>query len=203
MIPPIPPSAAAAGARATGSITGALVSRYRPAGVPRTGSTEDRAASYQRLLDAISAAQTTIYLFRYLPKNAADNSTQAALPLLQPIRRAFAERQALEALTPQVGRVFDVSAELLAALGAVQLRGTLTVITAAEALVAAVGDLEETSAPDDAFDKTFRALVDARTAFLHAARTDLGYHTKPYQLLRRHRERKFLRRQQEQPALEA
>jgi hypothetical protein len=39
------------------------------------------------------------------------------------------------------------------------------------------------SAPDDDFEKAFRATVDARNAFLTSARTDLGYDTKLYQLL--------------------
>ncbi|MFE5143939.1 hypothetical protein ACFRDV_41040 [Streptomyces fagopyri] len=48
----ISPGTAAAGIKATGSVASALIGRYRPAGVPRLGSNEDRAEAYGRLLDA-------------------------------------------------------------------------------------------------------------------------------------------------------
>ncbi|MEU1123693.1 hypothetical protein ABZ371_08930 [Streptomyces sp. NPDC005899] len=37
---------AAAGIRATGSVASALIGRYRPTGIPRLGSKEDRAQAY-------------------------------------------------------------------------------------------------------------------------------------------------------------
>jgi len=53
------PVTGAAGLRATGSVSGALIGRYRPQhGVVRTGSAEDRAQAYRRFLDAI--AQLTV-----------------------------------------------------------------------------------------------------------------------------------------------
>jgi hypothetical protein len=41
----ITPGVAAADVRATGSAVGALIGRYRPTGIPRLGSKEDRAAA--------------------------------------------------------------------------------------------------------------------------------------------------------------
>lgn len=175
---------ATAGARTAGSITSAAIGRYRPAGVPRTGSTEDRAAAYQRLLDAATTAHSTVYLFRHVQQQVGERKSEAAL-------------------LPHVGRVFDSGAELLAALGAVRLRGTIAVITAAESLVNAASDLDMNEKDDDRFGARFRAVIDAQGAFLTAARTDLGYDTKPHQVIRRWKERKFLARQQETAAVEA
>ncbi|MEV7817373.1 hypothetical protein AB0P05_43050 [Streptomyces flaveolus] len=50
---------AAAGIKVTGSVTSALIGRYRPKGVPRLGSKEDRAEAYRRLLDASTRAACT------------------------------------------------------------------------------------------------------------------------------------------------
>lgn len=184
MIWPIPPNIAAASVKSAGSITSAIIGRYRPAGVPRTGSTEDRAAAYQRLLDAVTTAHSTVYQFRHVQQTVGERKSEAAL-------------------LPHIGRLFDSGAELLAALGAVRLRGTITVIAAAETLVSEVSDLDMNDKDDEHFGAQFRTVVDAQNAFLNAARADLGYDTRWYQVQRRRRERKFLRRQQETAAIEA
>lgn len=202
MIPPIPPNLAAAGIKSAGSVTSAAIGRYRPAGVPRTGSTEDRAAAYERLLNAATAAQSTLYLFRRIPKDTSDQRAEEAPLLLRALARQMGKRDGADALVPHLGRILDSGHELIAALGAVRLRGTIAVIAAAENLVNAVSDVE-TSASDDDFDTAFRATVTTYNAFLDAARADLGYDTKPYQVLRRRREKKFLRRQAAAAAIEA
>jgi hypothetical protein len=195
MIPPIPPTVAAAGARTAGAVAGAAIGRYRPAGVPRTGSSEDRAAAYQRLLDAATATQNTLYQFWYIPKDAGEKAAESYGALLRTLMQTRGRLQGYATLQPHTAMMLNAGADILSALGAVRLRGTLTVIAAAENLVRAIGDIDINTSDDDAFHTAFAATVTAYDAFLTAARTDLGYDTKPYQLLRRYREWKFLRRQ--------
>lgn len=59
---------AAAGIKATGSVTAALIGRYRPAGVPRLGSKEDRAGLYRRLLDASTRSFNYAFQFSHLQR---------------------------------------------------------------------------------------------------------------------------------------
>jgi len=179
MILPIPPNMVAAGVKSAGSIASAAIGRYRPAGVPRTGSSEDRAAAYQQLMDAIVHTHSTIYLFRHLQSE-------------------LGERRAERVLTPHLSRAWDASDALLCGLSAVRLRGTAEVIATAEAVVTAVSDLNLNEADDEAFGKRFDVVVAAQNAFLEAARTDLGYDARPWQLLRKRREREFLRAKQQQ-----
>lgn len=185
MIPPIPvlPGAAAAGVKATGRVAAAAIGRYRPAGVPRTGSREDRAAAYQRLLDAAVRAGADIYLFRHMRREGG--------------------RKAEQVLVAHLDRPWDSSTELICALDGVRLCGTAEVIAAAEALTSAVSDLEMNDDDDARFGERNRVLTRARAVMLDAARADLGYDTRPWQLVRRWKERRFLRAQQALAAREA
>lgn len=176
MIPPIPPNVAAAGLKSAGSITSAAIGRYRPAGVPRTGSSEDRAGAYGRLLDASTRAFNYQYMFRDV--------------------RVTGGRGANRLLMSQFPEMWNVSSELLAALHGVRLRGTLPVIAAAETLVRAITRLDMNEDANDTFRALADTVVTTQNAFLDAARTDLAYDTRPWQLLRRRRERKFLKGQQ-------
>jgi hypothetical protein len=175
MIPLVPPNVAAAGLKSAGSITAAVIGRYRPTGVPRTGSREDRAAAYQRLLDAAVHAHSNVYLFRHM--------------------RTEAGRSANKLLEAQIPQAWEATAELMSALMGVRLRGTVMVIAAAETLVSELGDFDMNELNDAAFAKQSELVVEARDAFLDAGRVDLAYDTKPYQVLRRRREKKFLRSQ--------
>ncbi|MGW4081283.1 hypothetical protein ACWELB_48865 [Streptomyces asiaticus] len=47
-----------------------LVGRYRPMGVPRLGSREDRAEAYRRLLDASTRSFNYAYQFAHLKREA-------------------------------------------------------------------------------------------------------------------------------------
>lgn len=181
-LPLVPPQVAAATVKSAGSIVSAAIGRYRPAGVPRTGSPEDRAAAYQRFMDAATNTMAHTYLFRHMQREGG--------------------RGADKVLIGQIPQVWEAGSELICALNSVRLRGTISVIAAAEALGHAVANLEMND-PDEAhFAAMNTAAVAAHSAFLDAARTDLGYTTRPWQILRRIRERKFLRAQAA-PAIEA
>jgi hypothetical protein len=166
---------AAAGIRATGSVTAALIGRYRPTGVPRLGSKEDRAGAYRRLLDASTASFSYAFQFSHLRREAG--------------------RAANKLLLGQLPQAWEISGELIGALHGVRLCGTVAVIAAAEDLVAATSHLELNEPNGDRFQRQAEAVVAAQGVFLDACREDLSYATKRWQLLRRYKERRFLRQQ--------
>ncbi|MER7662651.1 hypothetical protein [Streptomyces sp. NPDC096193] len=166
---------AAAGIKATGSVTAALIGRYRPAGVPRLGSKEDRAEAYRRLLDALTRSFNYAFQFSHLQREVG--------------------RAAHKLLLSQLPQAWEVSGELIGALHGVRLCGTLPVIAAAEDLVAATSDLELNEKDSARFQQQCAAVVTAQGAFLDVCREDLAYATKRWQLLRRYNERRFLRQQ--------
>ncbi|MFC7795383.1 hypothetical protein [Streptomyces cinereoruber] len=88
-----------------------------------------------------------------------------------------------------------MSSELLAALNAVRLCGTVTVIDAAEELVTAAGDLNLGERSAARFDVQARAVVAAQKKFLEVCREGLAYSTRWYQVIRHWKERRFLKRQ--------
>ncbi|MEU3976753.1 hypothetical protein [Streptomyces bacillaris] len=78
---------ATAGIKAAGSPLGALIGRYRPTGVPRLGSKEDRAGAYHRMLDASTRTLAYSYQFANLRREARRASYKlltAQLPALDP-----------------------------------------------------------------------------------------------------------------------
>lgn len=166
---------AAAGIKATGSVTSALIGRYRPTGVPRLGSKEDRAEAYRRLLDASTRSFNYAFQFSHLQREAG--------------------RAAHKLLLGQIPQAWEVSGELIGALQGVRLCGTVPVVAAAEDLVAATSDLQLNEEDGARFQQQAEAVVAAQGAFLDACREDLAYATKPWQLLRRYKERRFLREQ--------
>ncbi|MFD7758030.1 hypothetical protein [Streptomyces sp. NPDC059757] len=166
---------AAAGIKATGSVTAALIGRYRPTGVPRLGSKEDRAEAYRRLLDASTRSFNYAFQFSHLQREAG--------------------RAAHKLLLGQLPQAWEVSGELIGALHGVRLCGTVPVIAAAEDLVAATSDLELNEKDGDRFQRQAEAVVAVQGVFLDACREDLSYATKRWQLLRRYKERRFLREQ--------
>ncbi|MFI1285181.1 hypothetical protein ACH4U5_31235 [Streptomyces sp. NPDC020858] len=166
---------AAAGIKATGSVTAALIGRYRPTGVPRLGSKEDRAEAYRRLLDASCRSFNWAYQFSHLQREAG--------------------RAAHKLLLGQIPLAWEVSGELIGALHGVRLCGTVPVIAAAEDLVTATSNLELNEKDGARFQQQAEALVAAQAAFLDACREDLAYATRWWQLVRRYKERRFLRAQ--------
>jgi hypothetical protein len=175
MIPPIPlpPGAAAAGVKAAGNMVSAAIGRYHPAGVPRTGSREDRATAYRRLLDASTRAFAYTYMNNHMKREAG----WAAYGYLK----------------GQMPLGWEISAELIGALHGVRLCGTLPVIDAAEDTVSTASDMNFGEKDGAVFQKAADAFVVAQKAFLDACREDLGHNAKPWQLLRRRSEKKFLR----------
>lgn len=175
MIPPIalPPGTAAAGVKAAGNMVSAAIGRYHPAGVPRTGSREDRATAYRRLLDASTRAFAYTYMNNHMKREAG----WAAYGYLK----------------GQMPLGWEISAELIGALHGVRLCGTLPVIATAEVTVNAASDMNFGEKDSAVFQKAADAFVVAQKEFLDACRADLGHNAKPWQIWRRHRERKFLR----------
>ncbi|MBY8868719.1 hypothetical protein [Streptomyces sennicomposti] len=167
---------AAAGIKATGSATSALIGHYRPTGVPRLGSKEDRAQAYRRLLDASTRSFGYAYQFAHL-------------------RREASGRAADKVLLGQLPQLWEITSDLMGALHGVRLCGTVPVIAAAEDLVAATSDLELNEKNGERFQQQAEAVVTAQGVFLDACREDLAYATKRWQLVRRYKERRFLRQQ--------
>ena len=170
----ITPGMAAAGIKATGSVASALIGRYRPTGVPRLGSNEDRAEAYRRLLDASARSFGYAYQFAHLRREAG--------------------RAANKVLLGQLPQAWELSSELIGALQGVRLCGSVHVIAAAETLVAATGNLDLNEKNVDRSQQA-EAVVAARDAFLDVCREDLAYSARWWQVRRRIKERRFLREQ--------
>ncbi|MGW1887774.1 hypothetical protein [Streptomyces sp. NPDC001970] len=173
----ITPSTAAAGVRAVGQITSAAIGSYRPTGVPRLGSKEDRAAAYRRLLDASTRAFSCIYMFGHMRRTSG--------------------RAAYKLLIEQMPTMWEANAELLSALNGVRLCGTVQVITAAEELVTAASDMDMAERRARIAQQQADRMVEAQRTFLEACREDLAYTMRWWQVLRKRKERKFLREQSE------
>lgn len=169
------PGIAAAGIKATGSVTAALIGHYRPTGVPRLGSKEDRAQAYRRMLDASTRSFNYTYQFSHMQREAG--------------------RASHKLLIGQMPQLWEVTGELISALHGVRLCGTVAVIDSAEALAAATGDLEMNEKDRARFQRQAEVVVTAQGAFLDACRKDLAYVTKWWHLKRRFEERRFRRGQ--------
>ncbi|WP_228980116.1 hypothetical protein [Streptomyces sp. DH12] len=183
----VSPQVAAAGIRAAGGVTAAWIGQYRPVGVPRTGSAEDRAAAYRRLLDASARVWQTGYLLHQAAAQARPwwVPTLNAPPVLVDFRHAM-----------------DASGELIAALYQVRLCGTVAVIAAAEELVTMLTDLADTG-HQVPFDDRNAQLVARHRTYLDACRDDLSYTTRRWHVRRRWAERRFRRAQAERAQREA
>ncbi|MBT2404577.1 MULTISPECIES: hypothetical protein [unclassified Streptomyces] len=115
--------------RAAGTITGAALGRYRPVGVIRVGSAEDRAQSYRRFLDAVVYAADAQILYYYRRRDAAAISA-IRRPRLRS-RRNHLREQAWRHYT-------QAQIEVHAALLGVRLSAPTPVLAAAEHLVASI-----------------------------------------------------------------
>lgn len=94
-----------------------------------------------------------------------------------------------------VSRWRDAEDDFLCALVAVRLRGTEYVTEAAEEIFAVLESLQRSNHEDDEYEDAYQAGLikfnQAHKAFLEAARHDLAYNPKRWQLLRRWRERQY------------
>ncbi|MGH3584705.1 MAG: hypothetical protein ACRDQ0_00110 [Pseudonocardia sp.] len=172
------PTIGAAGIKAAGSVTSALLNRYRPIGVARTGSPEDRAQSYRRFLDAVTANTLPSYWVRNLHESGYGSKDGLVSHLL--------ERQA------------DANVELTCALDGIRLCAPDYVIKRAEELMQIWAPNAEASKEE--FPQVLQAATTARVAFLDAARHDLDYNPKSWHVLTRWKERQYLKRQGRQQA---
>ncbi|WP_405417524.1 hypothetical protein [Streptomyces microflavus] len=164
---------AAAGLKAAGGPLGALIGRYRPTGVPRLGSREDRVGVYRRMLDASTRSFAYSYQFANLRREAG--------------------RASYKLLTAQMPAMWEVSSDLISALNGVRLCGSVQVIDAAEKLVTAAGDLDLNERKADRFQLQAKAVVAAQTTFLDTCREEVSYNARWYQILRKRKEKRFLR----------
>ncbi|MFJ4702803.1 hypothetical protein ACIP5N_32085 [Streptomyces sp. NPDC088768] len=155
----------------------ALIGHYKPTGIPRVGSAEDRASEYRLMLDASTRGWQIPYASR----------------TLQDLRGGVARRLSEAQWAPSR----EAAAELIIALNRVRLCGTASVIAAAEELCAAVAEVDP-SAEESAFEARVRNVVEAQGRFLTACREDLKYSARWWQLRRRRAERQYLKAQQEE-----
>lgn len=89
---------------------------------------------------------------------------------------------------PRCGRSAATSA-----LNGGRLCGSVQVIDAAEKLVTAAGDLDLNERKADRFQLQAKAVVAAQKTFLDTFREKLFYNARWYQILRRRKEKRFLR----------
>lgn len=178
------PGVVPATVRATGAIASAALGRYRPAGVARIGSPEDRAQAYRRFLNAIAYVGDTqvSYFYAFGERESASRASLLRRPYLLAVER-LAWRRYCEAQ-------YEVHGALLG----VRLCASAPVLAAAEEAVKAIPrpwNLETRELlPEEEYLKSHDRAGAARTKFLEEARHDLAYNPKPWQFLRKRRERK-------------
>ncbi|MFF1320633.1 hypothetical protein ACFVZZ_14540 [Streptomyces chartreusis] len=156
-----------AGVRAVGNVSAALIGRYRPVGVVRLGSPEDRAQTYRRFIEA--SARFNL------------NAAWAANSREHPKSEEPFFKVVLPALRASMN-------ELVCALFELRLCAPSYVIEAAEKLAAAAATLGGTGKD---FKQKNVAYNRMELAFLEVARRDLNYHPRWWQLWRKHKERDF------------
>ncbi|MFG3427608.1 hypothetical protein [Streptomyces californicus] len=107
--------------------------------------------------------------------------------------RREAGRASYKLLTAQMPAMREISSDLISALNGVRLCGSVQVIDAAEKLVTAAGSLDLNEREADRFQLRVEAVVAAQKTFLDICREELSYSARWYQLLRKRKERRFLR----------
>ncbi|TJZ55865.1 hypothetical protein FCH28_11290 [Streptomyces piniterrae] len=181
---PIAPAAV----RASGSIAGAALGRNRSVGIARIGSAEDRAQAYHRFMEAAQRC-TFVMLEYFLRRKEATGPS----PLRQPLWRLFRHWCAEGART----RMMQAQVELHAALMGIELCAPAPVREAAQKVIGALHRFEDR--PDD-YIGVLTEHTEAQVEFLHAARHDLAYNPKFWQLLRKLRERRYRKRAEQRVA---
>jgi hypothetical protein len=152
------------------------MSPYRPIGVPRIGSAEDRVQAYRRYLDAV-AQRIASGLYLGGLQRAYEEETN-------PDRAAILERR-LDELGLR-GRYLESQTEIRAALMGMRLCAPPLVLDAADALLSAIGFPND---HDESDTKYFNALGNHEARFLDVACADLAYGPRWWQFLRKRRER--------------
>ncbi len=153
-----------------GRIAAASISAYRPSGVPRTGSREDRAIAYRRFSDAAVS-------LGMLTNGVASLHFEAG-------------RGADKYLEPLFPRLTELGSELVCALYGLRLCAPPQVLDTAENVGKKVPSM---SLPKEELAEAMDAYVQAQIAFVAAAREDLAYNPKKWQLLRKRKERAYLK----------
>ncbi|MEV8101048.1 hypothetical protein [Streptomyces sp. NPDC088135] len=164
------PTIGSAGIKAAGNISSTLLNRYRPVGVVRTGSTEDRAQAYRRFLDAATHGTLPSHWIRRL------NNTSGTEGLTNHL------------LATQT----EATTELICALDGIRLCAPDYVIAKAEDLMRVWAP--NTEATQEEFPQILQATTNARMAFLDVARHDLNYEPKKWHLLARWKESRYLKK---------
>ncbi|MGW6910267.1 hypothetical protein [Streptomyces sp. NPDC054940] len=162
--------------RAAGNVAGAAINRYRPVGVVRTGSSEDRAQAYRRFLDATTHVGLNAAWFHGMNHEGGKSAETYLLDLLP--------------------RLTQSGNELACALHGIRLCAPDYVIEAAEAAGEAVPHL---ALRKPEFDEANNAFVAAQAAFLEAARHDLDYEPKWYSVMAKRREHRFRKQRATRP----
>ncbi|MFI9588288.1 hypothetical protein ACIHCQ_42390 [Streptomyces sp. NPDC052236] len=179
--------------RTVGSISKAAIGHYRPVGVPRIGSSEDRAPAYRRLLEAAQQLDHQVHMLRALHEDLVlpDLEIDAAPPATS---------------TGDVHRTFfyrwnEALAELQCAVMGVRLCAPVSVIYMAERLREQAPIPWSSSKSDDGALEQHALFTLAINAFLDAARRDLAYQPRWWNLSSRYKERRFQRQVQADSSL--
>lgn len=159
-----------ASVKAAGSITSAIINRYRPVGVARIGSPEDRARAYRRFLDSLTAHILPVHRIRRLMLGGIS-------PTDSLLNHLFIQEA-------------EASVELACALDEVRLCAPRYVIEQAEA-IAMVWWEPGRDMSDEDFAALIRAATGVKASFMDAARHDLDYNPKRWNLLARYKEAKY------------
>ncbi len=173
---------APAAVRASGSVAGAVLGRNRSVGIARIGSAEDRAQAYRRFLEA--AQRYTFTAFEYFMRRQEAVLTP---PLRQPLWRLYRQWTAEDARS----RMVQTQVELHSAFMGIHLCASPPVREAAQKVMEALPRFEDR--PDD-YMGVMGEHTWAQVEFLFAARRDLAYNPKPWQFLRKLRERRYSKR---------
>ncbi|MFD7964363.1 hypothetical protein ACFV5J_26555 [Streptomyces zaomyceticus] len=155
----------AAALSTTGRVAAALVGHYKPSGVPRIGSKEDRVTAYRRLLDA-----------------------QTHSSVVAQVARQTTDRESFDSAEPMAASI-----ELLSAVEQVRLCGTIQVITAAEVLAEAVMDLVLDKETD--YETLSEIRHKRKFEFIDVCREQLSYEASWWHLRRKVKEWRFLKKQ--------
>ncbi|MFE5945315.1 hypothetical protein [Streptomyces sp. NPDC056480] len=182
---------AAVGRSATSAGAKRLLSNYRPSGVPRTGSPEDRGGAYRAFLDAASrlaSASLRVHFMMYEKDEPGSDEV-----------RRTADSMLLDLHVRLQAAQDDFSSALLG----IELCGVSYVIEAAGNLAEEIGKLPQAGGKGKnaiegydhaAYEEAVEVARGARGKFLEAARHDLAYNPSWWQFARRYKERQFRKR---------
>lgn len=153
-----------------------MFGRYRPVGVARVGSAEDRVQAYRRFLDAAQQCGSTAIWYAGMAP-VLIKSYQVGEPWAREL--SF--------------RLMESKNEMASALDAVRLCGPNYVIAAAENVGKALLDPGIGDVPEQ-LEKGMAPYRIAIHNFLEAARKDLAHNPRWWQFLWKRKERRFLQR---------